>query len=195
MTAATVLALLALVGCGADVPVADHTPSSTMQELTPTPSPSPTLDLTRLPERPDAMSEPTADGALAAATYVLQLYGYTFASGDTAPWRAITLDTCSFCSKVAETVEEIEASGDRSSGSTMTVDSTRSVEISEDRWFAVDLQVTQGPSQRFDGDDEIVSSDPGGRYRAVFALSWSEGWRVDQMGFRELATDDAAAEG
>ena len=43
-------------------------------EVTPTPTPTPVVK----PERPAAMDEPTTDGAIAAATYFLQLYDYAF---------------------------------------------------------------------------------------------------------------------
>ena len=185
------LALLAVTGCGVDEPDVETAPTATTSP-TPTPSPTPTLDLTRLPERPAAMAEPTKEGAIAAATYVLDLYGYTFATGDLEPWRGITLDSCTFCVKVTDMVDEIYRSGDQSSGSTFAVDSTRGVEIADDQWFSVDLRVTQSPSLRTDARGEVVGDDPGGEYRAVFALSWNDGWRVDSMGFTEPDAENPA---
>ena len=177
MALATLLAVGGCVGAEpADVPT---TPTA---EETPTPTPSATADLTRLPERPAAMAEPTTDGAIAAATYVLDLYGYSFATADLGPWRAVVLDTCEFCNGVSETVEQMMADGQTSSGSGVTIVSARAVEISEDRWFSVEMEILQGPSTRYGSDGAVVGHGDGGHYNAVFALSWSEGWRVDEMG-------------
>lgn len=185
-TATMVTSLLVVGGCTGGAPADDPTTSAPVAEATPTPSPSPTVDLTRLPERPAAMDEPTTDGAIAAATYVLALYGYSFAAGDTSPWKAITLETCGFCAEVSASVQEMTAAGETSSGSTFEVTSSKSVEISEDQWFSVDLTITQSASERYDSSGVRIGSGTGGNHRAVFALSWSDGWRVDEMGILPL---------
>ncbi|MCC2319554.1 DUF6318 family protein [Cellulomonas xiejunii] len=191
--AATTLALttlLAVGGCVGAEPA--DVPTTPTAEETPTPTPSATADLTQLPEKPAAMAEPTTDGAIAAATYVLDLYGYTFATRDTAPWRAMALDTCGFCTEVTTSVNGMVDAGETSSGSTFTVTSSKSVEISEDQWFSVDLTIIQSPSQRFGASGEPVGSGTGGEHRAVFALSWSDGWRVDEMGVLPLEESSEA---
>ncbi|MCC2314194.1 DUF6318 family protein [Cellulomonas xiejunii] len=190
--AATTLALttlLAVGGCVGAEPA--DVPTTPTADKTPTPTPSATADLTRLPEKPAAMAEPTTDGAIAAATYVLDLYTYTINTGDVAPWRAITLDSCSFCQGVVADVAEVQTSGDAIRGGAIDVRESRATEISEDTWFSVELDVVQELSERRDADDALVGQNPPGTYTAVFALSWVEGWRVDEMGI-QTPTEPAA---
>ncbi|WP_187291328.1 DUF6318 family protein [Cellulomonas flavigena] len=181
---------LLLGGCGFDEPV-DPVPSST-PAVSATPEPSPTPDLTRRPERPAAMDEPTTDGAIAAATYVLELVAYTFASGDTGLWRSITASSCELCVGLASDVDGMVEVGDSSTGAAFTIEQAQAREIAEDRWFGVDMVVVQDSSERFDSGGAVVGSDPGGRYSAVFALSWDGGWRVEEMGFEEIPAETSA---
>lgn len=186
-----VVAGLLLGGCGdgePDDPVVTPTPTVAW-----TPEPSPTVDLTRQPERPAAMDEPTTDGAIAAATYVLELYGYSYATADLGPWRAITLETCEFCTAVADAVQQMKENGETSTGSTVTVMAAQATEIDTERWFSVDMDIVQGPSTRFDPDGEVVGRGEGGEFNAVFALSWDGEWRVDEMGV-ERPDRDASSE-
>ena len=189
VAAAALVPLLAVGGCVADEPEDVPTTSVSTSSPTHTPSPSPTADLTTLPERPAAMEQPTTDGAIAAATYVLELYGYTFATADAAPWRSITLDTCEFCTGVETAVTEMVEAGRTSSGSSVTVVSAKATEISDDRWFSVDMEIVQSASERYDSEGNVVGRGVGGPHRAVFALSWSEGWRVDEMGVEPIEAD------
>lgn len=179
--AGAALGLLAVAGCGTDQPT--EPPTTPVESAASSPSPSPTVSLRRLPEPPEAMGEPSEEGAIAAATYVLQLYGYSFATGDLGPWRAVTAPTCELCASVERGVEEMLQAEQTSTGSTMTVLEATSTEISDDEWFSVELRVQQGPSQRLDKEGEVVTEGVGGEFDAVFALSWAGAWRVDKMGF------------
>lgn len=188
-----VVAGLLLGGCGdgeQDGPVATSTPTPSAVA---TPEPSPTVDLTKPPQRPAAMDEPTTDGAIAAATYVLELYGYSYATADLSPWRAITLETCEFCTAVADAVRQMTEDGETSTGSTVTVVAAQATEIDTERWFSVDMDIIQGPSTRFDPDGAVVGRGEGGEFDAVFALSWDGEWRVDEMGV-ERPDRDASGE-
>lgn len=178
--AGAALGLLAVAGCGTDQPT--EPPTTPVESAASSPSPSPTVSLRRLPEPPEAMGEPSKEGAVAAATYVLALYGYSFASADLGPWRQITAETCEFCREVSAAVTRMVEEGQTSSGSTFTVVSATSTQIAEGQWYTADMEIVQGASERMDEDGVVVSSDDGGRYRAFFALSWSDGWQVDEMG-------------
>ncbi|WP_230684969.1 DUF6318 family protein [Cellulomonas sp. JZ18] len=177
--------LLVVGGCSRDEGAAPE-PSRSTAPAEETPAPTPTPTEVAPPEQPAAMAEPTTDGAIAAATYVLALYDYAYASGDAGPWDAITLDSCTFCVGVAESVSEMVAAGHVTVGEPFRVETAQSVEISEDRWFSVDMNVVQPPSRGVDQSGATVNENPGGRFRAVFALSWDLGWRVDEMGFEAL---------
>lgn len=190
VTTMVAASLLMLGACTSGDPTDVPTTSTPTVDSTPTPTSSPTVDLTKLPERPAAMDEPTTDGAIAAATYALELYGYSFATADLGPWRALTADTCQLCASVERGVDEMVAAGESSTGSVVTVLSATSTEISNDEWFSVEMRVVQGPSQRMDADGEVVAEGVGGEYDAVFALSWSTGWSLDEMGL-ELSAESA----
>lgn len=137
------------------------------------------------------MDEPTTDGAIAAATYVLDVYTYSFVTGDTEPWRALALETCEFCTSVVDGVAEMHEAGHSSTGGPFSVTKAWSQEISEDRWFAVDLTATQEPSSRVDAEGATVAENPGGLFSVVFALSWADQWRIDEMGFERIEAGDS----
>ena len=59
------------------------------------------------PERPEAMSEPTTDGAIAAATYFLQLYDYAFSARDAESLLTMSAEECKFCNYVDKSVGEL----------------------------------------------------------------------------------------
>ncbi|WP_168800434.1 DUF6318 family protein [Cellulomonas telluris] len=173
--------LLVVGGCSRDEGAAPEPSRSTAAaEETPTQTPTPTE--VALPEQPAAMAEPTTDGAIAAATYVLELYTYTFASGDVGPWNAVTRETCQFCAGVSADVAEMVQQRHKVVGGTPTVNSADATEIAEDRWFSVTLQVTQAASSRLGPDSTVISSRPDQEFEVVFALSWENGFRVDEMG-------------
>lgn len=138
------------------------------------------------------MDEPTTDGAIAAATYVMQLYGYSFATGDLAPWRAMTAETCQLCASVERGVDDMRAAGESSTGSVVEVLGATATETTHDEWFSVEMRLRQSASQRVDAAGEIVSEGVGGVYDAVFAMSWMDGWTVDEMGLEPV---EGASEG
>lgn len=185
LVVAAVVPVIVVAGCTSGDPD-DGPTTATGTSVSPTPSPSPTVDFTRLPDRPAEMSEPTTDGAIAAATYVMQLLSYTFASGDVGPWQAITVESCALCAGVVEDVTSMREAGQRSSGYEIEVRSPTAIEISDDQWFSVEMQVVQGVSQRFDAAGDVVATGTGGTYDAVIALGWADGWIVHEMGLREV---------
>lgn len=193
LAAAVVVPLVVLGGCGTDEPVVRPSSTTSAAATSPTPSPSPTLDLARLPEQPAAMAEPTTDGAIAAATYVLELLPYTFATGDSGPWRAITLDSCGLCSGVVQDVEAMVEERQHSSGYEVEISAPTATEISEDEWFSVELRVRQGPSLRLDADGQVVGRGTGGLDDEVFALAWDGSWTVHELGLAEVSPSEEGA--
>lgn len=148
----------------------------------PTPSPSPTRNLKRLPERPKAMDEPTTDGAIAAATYVIDLFVYSHAAKDVGPWQSMTAETCDYCVGVVNDVGDLVTNHQSVVGGAIQVESSSAVEISEGLWFSVDMTVRQAPSQRVDRNGEVLVESAGGQYVVLLELSWDGGWQVDEMG-------------
>lgn len=134
------------------------------------------------PERPAAMDEPTTDGAIAAATYVLDVYTYTVNTGDVDLWQSVTLPSCSFCAGVSADVEARNAEGQRIVGGDAVVGESRATEISAGQWFSVEMSVLQRASSRVDKDGAELSARADKQHDMVFALSWDDGFRVDEMG-------------
>ena len=155
---------------------ATPTPSPTLTE--PSPVPSPTSDVTTPPERPAAMSEATADGAAAAASYFMRLFPYVFATGDFAEWDALSDDGCQYCQNTRGSVEDQIARGMVGAGSEITVESAVGTEIVPGQSFSADLVVTQAPSFEVAADGRRTPDGDGGRYQLHVALTWSSEWRI-----------------
>ena len=68
------------------------------------------------PDRPAAMDEVSTDGAIAAATYFLQLYPYAYNTGDLTEWKALSHPECMFCASVVDNVTAMHEQGHRSEG-------------------------------------------------------------------------------
>ena len=95
---------------------ADPSTAEPTTEPTPTEYPS--------PQRPAAMDEDSVDGAIAAVTYFLDLYGYVYATGDLEPWRAMSHADCRFCESVSERAEGLFADGGYVEGDVLTINHT-----------------------------------------------------------------------
>ena len=63
------------------------------------------------PERPEGMDEESAEGAVATATYFVQLYPYVYATGDLEQWRSMSRQDCLFCGSVITNVTRLHDSG------------------------------------------------------------------------------------
>ena len=184
------VSLMAVGGCGGPderEPAVTPSPASASS-----PGPARVAEAVQAPEQPAAMSEPTTDGAIAAATYVLELFTYTFASGDTGPWQMITSATCAYCVGVIEDVLEMAEKGERVTGGGTTVLEASAAEIREDTWFSVDLVAAQEPSQRVGPGGDALVENSNGEFRVAFALSWDAGWRVDEMGIEARETEPSS---
>ncbi|AEE47376.1 DUF6318 family protein [Cellulomonas fimi] len=175
--------LLTLPACTApDSPTTEPTsPSGGASPSTAAPSPTPTVDLTVPPERPDALGTPSADGAASAAAYFVALYEYAYASGDTTPLEQMSADTCSFCTSTLEDVREGLAAAASEEGGGSTVLYASGTEITPAEWYSATLRVRQEPSVRRSATGEVLSEEVGGEYDLLFALSWVGGWRVDEL--------------
>ena len=182
------LVVLALVGgCtgGADRPDESVT---AVPSLTPTmsPSPSPTPTPMERPVEPAAMSKPTPEGAIAAATHFLALYDYAFSSGDSAPLMAMSADGCEYCTYVRDEVEVMVDGGWTSIADPLQVIDSSSTEIREDEWFRVHLTVEQGPVVAVASDGTRHQTSDGSVRDFIFAISWiGDRWQVQAAGVED----------
>ncbi len=113
------------------------------------------------------MDDAGVDGAVAAATYFLSLYPYVYNTGDLTAWKALSHPECVFCSSVVTNAEEMHAKGNHQEGTVTSISSSDAVEIDSGVYFAVDLDVTQGPGQEYDSKGNIVDRIDGPKTFAV----------------------------
>ncbi|HEY5555338.1 MAG TPA: DUF6318 family protein, partial [Cellulomonas sp.] len=117
---------------------------------TPTAAATPSPTTTPKPERPAAMDTVNLDGAIATATYFLELQPYVANTGDLAEWRAMSHDDCVFCSGVANEVSRMFTLGHRQEGTDTMILSATGVEVNPGVYFQVNVELTQGPATEVD---------------------------------------------
>ncbi|MPV50039.1 hypothetical protein GCG21_08475 [Pseudactinotalea sp. HY160] len=117
--AATILAGTMLVtGCsGGDEPSAGPpttdtagpttTEPPTTEQTTPNEEPVPEPNPLPKPERPAAMDDTGAKGAIAAAEYFLELHNYAASTGDISDFQAMGRDACDFCNAMTATFKDV----------------------------------------------------------------------------------------
>ncbi|WP_435737369.1 DUF6318 family protein [Cellulosimicrobium sp. PMB13] len=105
---------LVVGGCTAEEPVEPEPSTNTAEspEVTEEPEPTPTETGPVKPERPAAMEQEDAEGAAAAAEYFIELYDYVMTTGDTTEWRAMSLESCTFCQGSIEQANQISSRSD-----------------------------------------------------------------------------------
>ncbi|CAN5153531.1 hypothetical protein BH11ACT1_BH11ACT1_11850 [soil metagenome] len=157
---AGILACGLLGGCsfGGAAPVAVSTSAAPTVAASPTQSvdaaPSPTS--TPKPKRPAAMDVVNVGGAIATATYMLELYPYALNTGDTSEWNELSHPECIFCAGLANEVKRQASLSEHQEGLATSITSATGVEVNQGEWFDVDFDVTQGPWQVVDLKGSIV---------------------------------------
>lgn len=161
-----------LAGCTGGKREPSWTPTPWTPEETVEPSPTPTPDpATIRPARPEAMAHWDSTGAEAAAVYFLELYAFVYATNDLAEWAALSHPDCEFCASVAQGVAE-QVSGElHCVGGLSQIHTVTSVEVEPGRSWAVEVDLTQGPSRKLDADGVVVEDFPDAtRYQMTVAV-------------------------
>ncbi|WP_146192430.1 DUF6318 family protein [Cellulomonas sp. WB94] len=157
---AAVLALGLLGGCssGGSAPVATSTSSvpTVVASTTPTAAATPSPTATPKPERPAAMDTVNVDGAIATATYFLELYPYALNTGDISDWNSLSHPECIFCAGLADEVERQVGLSEHQEGLATSIASATGIEVTRGAFFDVDLELTQGPWQVVDKAGTVV---------------------------------------
>ena len=118
-------AVVALAACSA-APEPTQTgtvPAPPTSSETPTRTPTPTATTTSMvaPTHPPEWETGNNAGALAAATYFMELYNYVNATGDLTEWDAVSDPGCEYCAAVHDDVEGTYDAGGRFDGGEITV--------------------------------------------------------------------------
>ncbi|WP_136517819.1 DUF6318 family protein [Cellulomonas telluris] len=185
------LAGVLVAGCTGEATPAEPSRSepaaSPTASTSPTPTGTPTTDLSTPPVRPEAMATPSAEGAAAAASYfVSALYVHMYEAQDVTAWAEIAGEDCAFCSSVIRDVETMVSSGLTEAGTRVVVESASGTEVIPGESYTATLVAEQSPTTRRDGEGNVVSRGSGGRYELLVALGWNGGWVVRAVDVHEL---------
>jgi len=181
LSAASALGAGLIAGCTSDPPTtSDPTVSGTRATATPSPSASPTVNVRAKPERPDAWDDVSVDGAIAVATYFMELYAYTYATGDLESWNRLSHPECEFCASTRAGVNDLLSSGQLRDGGSVTVAEPSAREISPGELYSVDLAMTEGPARVVSVSGKALTDwVPARRYQTnVLVLRDGDQWWV-----------------
>jgi hypothetical protein len=109
------LAVLAVAGCTENPPASTLPPPSTTPPTTPGATPSQTPK-PQPPVMPVAAKVKSKAGLEAFARYWIALESYVHATGDPAPYLALSLPGCEWCTGIAEIYRSVYAAGGRYEG-------------------------------------------------------------------------------
>jgi hypothetical protein len=145
------------------------TPAPTMPTAVPSPTP------------PPEMAQDDEVGAVAAATYFLDLYTYTESTQDTGPWEAMSHDDCVFCQSVLDDVARTRSAGQVVHATTMDVQ-TGSRTMLNPLAYSIELDVTSGPDSLWTSDGRMLQegSRAHGRMTVVVVYHATE-WLVREV--------------
>jgi len=148
LSAAVVLGTGLIAGCTADRQTTSQpTVSGTRATAVASPSVSPTVDVRVKPEPPDGWDDVSVDGAIAVATYFMELYGYTYATGDLEPWNGLSHPDCEFCASTREGVTDLLGAGELRDGGAVTIADPSAREISPGELYSVDVAMNEAPAR------------------------------------------------
>lgn len=152
-------------------PPAEPSPSATPEQ-----TPEPVTE----PVPPPEMERGDEAGAIAAAEYVLSVFEYTFASGDTEVWEAISADDCPFCASVTEDVSTVYDDGGRFVGSDVVAKPPRFLVYDATLGvYAVEVEYRVEPGQQLSSDGAVVEEvPPEDGYLILDLAPTTTGWRL-----------------
>ncbi|MGY4644535.1 DUF6318 family protein [Cellulomonas sp. URHB0016] len=125
--------------------------------VTPAPTPTPTDDVRVPPERPAAWDDVSVDGAIAVATYFLELYGYTYATADSEQWIALSHPECVYCADVRTGVHDMAMEGQHTEGGALSLRDQTATEVTPQELFSVDAVATQAALRMVNSSGVAVS--------------------------------------
>ena len=136
------------------------------------------------PERPEGMDEESAEGAVATATYFVQLYPYVYATGDLEQWRSMSRQDCLFCGSVITNVTRLHDSGGWKDPWVHTVTGTGYADPGPGSEYSrVDVTFNREATYTYDGTGaEPEVAEPHSNTLIIFAVKYVEGRWVIREG-------------
>lgn len=136
------------------------------------------------PERPENMDENSPEGAIATATYFVQLYPYVYATGDLEQWRSMTRQDCLFCNSVITNVTELHDAGGWVDPWVHTINETGYSDPGPGSEYSrVDVAFAQEAVYTYDGTGSPPEvDDPKDRTLLILAMKYEDGHWVIRGG-------------
>ena len=138
------------------------------------------------PERPEQMSENTAEGASAAATYFIRLYQYAFVTGDTADFAAMSEQRCTFCNDTSSKSRQLHDGGGWADPWDITVTAVRVYDQNPGYDYIhveVDTQWSESVTYKEDGQTDTVEA---GDRTLIIAMRYTGGcWMIGEAEQKE----------
>jgi len=122
------------------------------------PSPEP-LPLPDYPE--DLTAEDTAENAILAAEYFLELMNYIQSTGDVAPFEAVAAESCESCERYVERQEERYRTGGFSNGNHASMESPQASRTEDGIAWVVTSDWTITDGTRYDAEENDLKHIPG----------------------------------
>ena len=136
------------------------------------------------PQKPENMDENSSEGAIATATYFVQLYPYVYATGDLEQWKSMSRQDCLFCNSVITNVKELHESGGwRDPWAQTVVQSGYSDPGPGSEYSRVDIAFDRDTTYTYDGTGgEPEVAEPHSYTVIIFAMKYTDGHWVIRAG-------------
>ena len=136
------------------------------------------------PEKPENMDENSSEGAIATATYFVQLYPYVYATGDLEQWKSMSRQDCLFCNSVITNVKELHESGGwRDPWAQTVVQSGYSDPGPGSEYSRVDIAFDRDTTYTYDGTGgEPEVAEPHSYTVIIFAMKYTDGHWIIRAG-------------
>ena len=136
------------------------------------------------PQKPENMDENSSEGAIATATYFVQLYPYVYATGDLEQWKSMSRQDCLFCNSVITNVGKLHEAGGWISPWTHTITRTDYLDPGPDSEYSqVDVVFDQEASYSYDGTGgEPEVAEPHSYTVIIFAMKYTDGHWIIREG-------------
>jgi len=136
------------------------------------------------PQKPENMDENSSEGAIATATYFVQLYPYVYATGDLEQWKSMSRQDCLFCNSVITNVKELHESGGwRDPWAQTVVQSGYSDPGPGSEYSRVDIAFDRDTTYTYDGTGgEPEVAEPHSYTVIIFAMKYTDGHWIIREG-------------
>jgi hypothetical protein len=171
-----VVGTLLLAGCSGDEPAASppsEPPSTTPAASPPTPAP---------PSLPASARKPTKAGAVAFASFYVELMNHAATTGDVDSLRKFSGERCQSCLTTAGTVRRIYGRGGSIRGYNWRVTRYSALRSGQPRTWVIALGIRARPHLVRDSSSASPRRLAGGRFSiSVYAQEVGNGWVVTRM--------------